>query len=121
MRQNLNNEVRPDVLAKRQLKKHGWRWGYFIRWHLKHGWLISVPYLFAAGYFYMDGEKLVCHVTYARGDLTALFRFGLNNWVDIVEYHSKFSRRLIRCDFEKLLRRVSLWEANTGAEEWVRR
>ena len=104
----MSGEVRTDVRAKRELKKHGWRWGRFCRWHLKHGWVVSVPDLFAAGYFYEDDGEVICYVTYARGDvrvLESLFRLNLNNLVDKVEFHKHFTESTVRIRFKKLMGR----------------
>jgi len=101
----MSGEVRTDVRAKRELKKHGWRWGRFCRWHLKHGWVVSVPDLFAAGYFYEENGKTVCRISYLRGSPRLLFRFSLNYFIDIVEFDRRFSGKYRRYAFKQLKKR----------------
>lgn len=76
------------------------------RWHLNNGWVISVPYQYAMGYFYKEDNKIILHVSYASGDMVFLLKQSLNNYIDIIEFKRNFTGRVRRYDYNKFLKRI---------------
>lgn len=92
-------------MARQDLKAHGLSWKKHIQFHLEHGWIISIPYLYAAGYFYEEEGNVICHLSYVNGDISTLFRFCLDYVFDTVEFQRHFSGRNIRYSFQAIARR----------------
>lgn len=79
-----------------------------LAWHIEKGFVVNVPYLFAMGYFYKDEESgpVICHVSYFCGDIKFLLMYGLDNYIDKVEFMRNFGGDIKRYDYEVLKRRL---------------
>ncbi len=102
IRQNLNK--RPEQIAREKYLSLGEDFENIRDWHFDNGFVISVPYLFAMGYFYED-DGLVCHLTYVGGDMDFLLRFNLFN-IDFIEFQRNFSGKIKRYDYKKLTEKL---------------
>ena len=99
-------EKRNDQIAREEYEKRGADFDESLAWHMKEGFVINVPYLFAMGYFYKEDDRVILHLTMAVGDIRFLFRFGINNFVDILEFQRNFSGKTKRYDYEKFIKRI---------------
>jgi len=97
---------RPEQVAREQYAEHDTDFEEVLAWHLGNGFVISVPYLFAMGYFYED-EGIVCHITYVCGDIPTLFRYNLNYVIDILEFQRNFSGKTKRYDFNRFVEKLN--------------
>ncbi len=103
MEQNLNNKPIDKAIEKYNLA--GQDFYGKINWHLENGWVVSVPYLFAMGYFYKDGKSIVCYIECCVGDMRELLRLNLFK-LDSVEFMRDFDGRIKRYDYTKLKRLI---------------
>jgi len=103
MRRNLNKK--PIDQTREEYERHGVDFDETMRWCLDEGWVVSTPYIFAMGYFWMDGEELVCHITYLCGEMKTLLRLNLFS-LDKIEFQRNFSGHTKMYDFKQLSRRI---------------
>lgn len=47
------------IRAKYEASEHDLPWGYWVEWHLRHGFLFNTPEFFAMGYPIIKGAELV--------------------------------------------------------------
>ena len=99
-------EKRNDQTAREEYEKRGVDFDETVAWHMKEGFVINVPYLFAMGYFYREGEKTILHLTMAVGEISFLFRFCLNYPLDFIEFQRNFSGKTKRYDYSKFTERL---------------
>lgn len=76
-----------------------------LKWHMNNGWVISIPYIFAMGYFYNDGEKTVCFMTYCNGNIIDVLKFA-NFKIDFLEFQRDFSGKTKRYDYQRFVSKL---------------
>jgi len=104
LRQNLNK--RNDQIARDEYEKRGADFDESLAWHMKEGFVINVPYLFAMGYFYEEAGKTIVYISAIVGELESLFRFRLNYPLDFIEFERNFSGKTKRYDYAKFTKRI---------------
>lgn len=101
------DEITPRQYVKEQYEKRGEDFEQAVSQLMEYGWVISVPYLFAMGYFFVENGKYVCHITYLAGDPRHLLRWGIDFKLDFIEFERNFSGQAKRYDFQKFVEKLN--------------
>ena len=102
MRQNLD---KPIEEARSRYEARGYNFDELLLSMSDDGFVVSVPYLFAMGYFYDDCGKRVCFIRACVGSMAELLRLNLFK-LDFIEFQRNFSGQTRRYSFERFTKKI---------------
>ena len=91
--------------AREQYREHGADFESEYAFCFEKGWVISIPGIFAMGYFYEDCGKVVCYINYLAGDMSLIYRISENYLIDFVEFR-RYMGKVKRYSIIKIAKRI---------------
>ena len=92
-------------VAKRKHNEANVDFDETLRWHLLYGFVVSIPYVFATGYFYKDGERTVVYISYMGGDMKLFLKYA-NFEIDFIEFQRNFNGKTKRYDYKRFVEKI---------------